>query len=78
MGYGSIEDIVKAGLTGAALIAAVKALEATAKKDGIESGKEQNKDKVTSTEFETSLDAKNVTNFGDAFNKPIGRNGNRN
>jgi hypothetical protein len=72
MGYGSIEDIVKAGLTGAALIAAVKALEATAKKDGIEAGKEQNKGKVASTEFETSLDAKNVTNFGDAFNEALG------
>jgi hypothetical protein len=71
MGYGSIEDIVKAGLTGAALIAAVKALEATAKKDGIEAGKEQNKDKVTSTEFETSLDAKTAKNFGDALTNPL-------
>jgi hypothetical protein len=75
MGYGSIEDIVKAGLTGAALIAAVKALEATAKKDGIEAGKELNKDKVTSSEFETSLDAKTAKNFGDALINPLAEMG---
>lgn len=66
MGYGSIEDIVKAGLTGAALIAAVKALEATAKKDGAEeqlkkkSSASLTGDLDTGTEYITNT---NITNL---------------
>lgn len=49
MGYGSIEDIVKAGLTGSALIAAVKVLESTAKKDGAEEQIEKNNKKSSAS-----------------------------
>jgi len=49
MGYGSIEEIEKAGLTGAALIAAVKALEVIAKKDGADEQIEKNKKKSSAS-----------------------------
>lgn len=72
MGYGSAQEIYDAGLTGAPLLAALKALEASARKDGVETGKELNKTKVGSTDFENSLDATNVTNFGNAFSTALG------
>jgi len=49
MGYGSIEEIVKAGLTGSALIAAMKALEVIAKKDGADEQIEKNKKKSSAS-----------------------------
>ena len=59
MGYGSIEEIVKAGLTGSALIAAMKALEVIAKKDGADEQIEKNKKKSSSASLTGNLNPDN-------------------
>ena len=58
MGYKTPQEIYDAGLTGAALLAALKALELTAKKDGAEEQIEKNK-KKSSTSLTGSLDPDN-------------------
>lgn len=49
MGFKSAQEIYDAGLTGAALLAALKALESTAKKDGADEQIEQNKKKSSAS-----------------------------
>jgi hypothetical protein len=69
MGFKSAQEIYDAGLTGAALLAALKALEVTAKKDGADEQNEKNKKKSsasltgdldTGTEYITDT---NITNL---------------
>jgi len=69
MGYGSIEEIEKAGLTGAALIAAVKLFYADEKKEKLKNTVNDGAGDEETTNL--GLDIQTAKNFGSALTNPL-------
>lgn len=69
MGYGSIDDVFKGGLTGAALIAAVKLFYADKKKEKLKNTENDGAGDEETTNL--GLDIQTAKNFGNALTNPL-------
>ena len=69
MGYGSIDDVLKSGLTGAALIAAVKLFYADEKKEKLKNTENDGAGDEDTTNL--GLDVQTAKNFGTALTTPL-------
>jgi len=69
MGYGSIDDVFKSGLTGAALIAAVKLFYADEKKEKLKNTENDGAGDEETTNL--GLDIQTAKNFGNALTNPL-------
>jgi len=69
MGYGSIDDVFKGGLTGAALIAAVKLFYADEKKEKLKNTENDGAGDEETTNL--GLDIQTAKNFGNALTNPL-------